>query len=443
MLKRLSIKKKSIFARFIAGFVALAMLIPVLLLSGCSLAKNPDGESKVTVKTATCDSSGLYDGQYYIWHDEEQSNIEKDINCDTSRFKDYNYNIFTPVYVDEDKIEDSSVIMVLDDNDEKIPTLYPDDKLIYYSSANSLREISFDHYYDHGYSLGLYHLREQIEYSGQYSINDSAYVKSGSSVAKIASLFEIGSRVVLGTVGEVELTYADISTIGSIKGLLQGSSYETNLYVGTERYTIENAIADTRFFSLMDSYSGYKYSYVGNGVVTIEIPEYFTSGYYAINGMGLFKYVADEHDTDFNEEIDEEKYKAYEEELVLNQEVAQLTDEDWINDNNISSVDISSISVLSGEQLSYTLTYSGIVNSAVTEQPQIIIYNATVSDDSQYGKNNAVTVTIDTLANDKSYTGEVYCGTGIYIVALKGVSNYSNAKLTLTTTERETSTVGY
>lgn len=400
------------------------------VLCGCgALRTNEKKDSEASRFDATNNSARLYDGQYYIWHDDEQSNIEKDINCDASRFKDYNYKVFKPVFTDE-KIS-SNVLMMLEKNDEKIPVYHEGDCLIYYSTKKIPDAITFTKYYDHGYSLGIYGLREKIQYSGQYVIGSEENVKVGSSVDKIISLFkkEI-STVSLAQVGEIAPSADNLSTIGTLKGLIRGSKYEVCVYGGTDRYLINAAEADTRIFSRMGDYTGYTYSMVSNGIMKIEIPPYFESGYYSINDAGIFKYVKDSDDDNFNAEIDKEKVKDYENTLILNQEKLELTDSDFINDNDISSTDIRAYSVESGEMLSITLSVGNIKDSSVKSYPEVMVYNASVSDSDKNGKNNAITHVFKVNEGDGD-SFSVNLGSGHYIIILKNIKNYDKYLMSL------------
>ena len=404
-----------------------AAIVTSLSLCGCGALKNENKEVAIGPFDQTNNAARLYDGQYYIWHDEEQSNIEKDINCDGSRFKDYNYKIFKPVFKDE---ELDSVFMMLDKNDENIPVYHEGDCLIYYSTKRLPTSIEFTKYYDHGYSLGIYGLAENISYSGQYIIRSSEYIKKGSSVQKIIGLFDIASTVSLSSVGEISPSPDNISTIGTLKGLIQGSLYETCLYAGTDRYIINAAEVDTRIFSKMKSYSGYTYKMVSDGVMVIDIPPYFESGYYSINGAGIFKYVKDSDEDNFNAEIDPEAVKEYENELILKQESIKLTDDDFINDTDISSIDFRAFSVNAGESLTITLSIGNIVDNSVKNYPEIMVYNASCTDDQEYGKNNAITHKFK-ISEGESDSYNVKMGAGHYIIILKNVKNYDKYLMNL------------
>ena len=43
----------------------------------------------------------------------------------------------------------------------------------------------------------------------------------------------------------------------------------------------------------MERFVNYDYEFMHSNFIVIDIPEYFKSGYYFVNGVGLFRYVSD------------------------------------------------------------------------------------------------------------------------------------------------------
>ena len=84
-----------------------------------------------------------------------------------------------------------------------------------------------------------------------------------------------------------------VTRYGTIKGLRYGQKYQTVVYGGTKRkeYSFK---CDTRILGSMDDYISTDYAYEegSNGtVVDVNIPSWFNSGYYMINGKGVFRYI--------------------------------------------------------------------------------------------------------------------------------------------------------
>ena len=229
-------------------------------LTGCSILKKKEVIN--TNLVATNNSSKLSDGQFYVWHDDKQTNIESDIGVDVSKFKNYDYKIFQPVYKEVDLRSDSvvgkssRVFWMQARNDDSIPTLYKGDELIYYSSTSLPTSYTLEHFYDHGYSIGVYGLSEIVKGSGTYSLNSAnnfVGIKNGSTAAKYNQLINDTTKVIsIPYVGDTAITQDNVSQAGTIKGLLKGNHYKVQVYAGTKRYVFDT-VADTRIFSSMDA----------------------------------------------------------------------------------------------------------------------------------------------------------------------------------------------
>ena len=72
-----------------------AAIVTSLSLCGCGALKNENKEVAIGPFDQTNNAARLYDGQYYIWHDEEQSNIEKDIQSINKLISDINEDLKT------------------------------------------------------------------------------------------------------------------------------------------------------------------------------------------------------------------------------------------------------------------------------------------------------------------------------------------------------------
>ena len=61
-----------------------------------------------------------------------------------------------------------------------------------------------------------------------------------------------------------------------------------------------NLTANIHCFGSMERFVNYDYEFMHSNFIVIEIPEYFKSGYYFVNGVGLFRYVADSDVSKYN-----------------------------------------------------------------------------------------------------------------------------------------------
>lgn len=446
--------KKKIVKKIIAA--SLIAVQSAMLLTGCNILKS----SKVitdTQYTSTCNSSKLYSGQYYVWHDESQSNIERDINTDMSKFKNYTYDIFQPVYKEGDPTDDmlessSRVLMISDEKDNKIPTLYKGDELIYYSDSKLPKSFSLERFYDHGYSLGFYGLEEYIKKSGQYILRGSDEILpiKGSSSAKVLANYLSSSDkyVSIPMVGDKKIESKDVSKAGTIKGLIHGSQYDVAIYTGTNRHIVKMT-ADTRIFSSYEAYTlnSNSYDFVGNGIIVIHLPEYLKNGYYYINGAGLFRYVNDksyDDNTNFNDPIvvkDDNGKVIYDPRDVTDDSKTTYDNTDKINDAGVSSSVKASINVQNNTVV-VTAEVSDIISKSIAQTPVISYYRvestsaanssaSTTEDTSEGSKNNPyiIKATAEELASGKITREISGLSNGVWMFTLSDIGNYNKHTL--------------
>lgn len=452
------IRNKNMIKKMIA--VGLIIAQSTIFLTGCNVFKN-----KKTVEStqfiSTCNSNKLYSGQYYIWHDESQSNIERDINTDMSKFKNYTYDIFQPVYKESDPANDEiendlRILMLSDENDGKIPTLYKGDELIYYSDSSLPSKFTLERFYDHGYSFGFYGLTEYIKKSGQYVLwgSDSVLpIKSASTAKSLMNyLSSAEDYVSIPSVGDKKIESKDISKSGTIKGLIHGSQYDVTIYTGTNRHILKMT-ADTRIFS---SYEEYKldsnsYDFVGKGVIVIHLPEYLKDGYYFINGAGLFRYVNSasyDDNTNFNDPIvvkDDNGKTIYDPRNITDDTKITYNNTDKINDAGVSSSVKASINV-QGNTVVVTAEISDVISKSIAQTPVISYYKvesaaannttaATPADDNAEGsKNNpyVIKATAEELAAGKLIREIPGLSNGVWMFTLSDIGNYNKHTLNVT-----------
>lgn len=388
-------------------------------LTGCSIFRN-DKKADEALKS-TNNSSELVSGQYYVWHDEETSNIENDVGTDTSKFKKYNYNIFRPVYQENAPnqnlmVGDSHrVSMMLAQNDDNIPTLYKGDELIYVSDSDLPESFKLERFYDHGYTIGLFGLSEYIKNSENYALDtsntDNIGYKMDSSADKLATAIKSEGVVIsIPYIGDKKITSKDISRAGTIKGLLLNSEYDTSVYIGSERHILKLK-ADTRVFSSYEQeFPTNNYSFVGQNIITIKLPEYLKTGYYNINGAGIFRYVAEgdsyDNTTNFNDPIiitDDDGNIIYnpvpDETLDENKDKNDNTD--IINESGSVSSIKKSILVENGQSVRLEVTFKEIIDVTQSSKVGIKYYKKETGTDGKKTSGDENTPnTLDTSTSD-------------------------------------------
>ncbi len=200
-------------------------------------------------------------------------------------------------------------------DDEQIPTLYKDTQLVYKATdtpgANNASgqptstapsEYILERFKDNGWSIGINGLKNDAG-TGKYKT-----IISGSSVQKRSTLTRMkinpGSEVIIDKVGGVPITQDNISPMGSVIGLNRGQTYSVDAYNGTT-YIGMDAIADTHMLSSYEVYSLKDYEMDPAGFLSVTVPDELWSGYYMVNGSGMFRYInrykaEDSSDVDFN-----------------------------------------------------------------------------------------------------------------------------------------------
>lgn len=434
---------------------ALLLSIPIIAgtMTGCGILKSNTATENKNI--ATNDSNALVSDYYYIWHDENQTNIENDINTNLSKFKNYSYKIFNPIYTDgairgEDTVGNNyRIYWMLGENDSKIPTFYKGDELIYYSETSIPTKYEFERFYDHGYSIGIWGLRETIVGSGNYSLDSDKEigVKAGSSCDFLTStLSQEDQTISLTTVGDMKIGPDNVSKSGTVKGLLYGSKYDATFYLGTKRY-VKQVIADTRIFSSFESktFSTNQYEFVGKGIIKIHLPEYLKTGYYIVNGVGLFRYVAEEEytsNTNFNDPIiikDDTGHVIYDPTKDIQFVKSETNNTDIINEQgNVTSIK-KSLNISPNDKVNVAVNFNGAVDQTKEQYVQIQYYMQTTKDGSDVNDKSIGTGDAGTSSNPyiiKANEDELKSGylerelhklvEGNWIFEIFGLDNYSS-----------------
>lgn len=176
-----------------------------------------------------------------------------------------------------------------------IPTMYQNDSLVYVTKGGVPTSFVWERFEDEGFSIGVKGLKKLD--SGNYAtIVDKTNINLQSSCYPPLKTLSGGSELMIDKVGgTTKLTEANVSRCGSITGLEAYKNYTIDFYSGTQCITQE-VTADTHIFGSFELYQTSNYAFDNAGFIRIEVPDYFLSGYYYINGAGLFKYVDNSSD---------------------------------------------------------------------------------------------------------------------------------------------------
>ena len=288
-MKQLNVLKK----------LGILFLSATLLLCGCGNANENETETEDYSYLEK-----LEQDTYYVRHENKE--------CEKV--------VFGNATFDEGDIASAAIdyrVIWFKENFEEIPTLYKGESLIYCTESELKEEFNFERFEDFGYSIGICGLKPTV--SGRYSLSTNIDDRNTYPEGDTDEILMLENElVIMDTLGGKQLRVplneedetGDITRCGTIKGLKKGNSYKAEIYAGTIRHEYVFT-ADVKILGSMEVVETTDYFFESERIINIEIPEEFNSGYYMINGIGIFRYInGDTYDenTDFNvPNITEEK----------------------------------------------------------------------------------------------------------------------------------------
>lgn len=204
-------------------------------------------------------------------------------------------------------VNESRVMATRMEEEKKIPVHYKSEGVAVASDKNELKTVTLERFKDLGYSFGVYggKLKE-----GYFQFDTSSCVIKDSSLAEILKTMD-SKEIRLSTINGEKISENMIdSGAGVLTGLKKGESYKVTLFAGTYYYETE-LVADTHMMKsfeifnyeedrLKDTKNGYKY---------FDTPEDLKSGWYNMNGAGLFKYYNHERGGNDNISMNDNYYE--------------------------------------------------------------------------------------------------------------------------------------
>ncbi len=292
----------------IKKLIALAM-IP-LMLTGCTLSRNDapvvygsEIEGLITDETSVLGISAkdmeleskLTDDTFYIVHNGVYYPVYQSLVNEV--YKDTDVQDITSARTGE--------MMFFSTQEEgNIPTLFPGDTIVFYSTKTMLEDIYWERYYDCGYTFGLRNLIETK--AGRFYLDiankDIACVFPDTSLSEI-SKYE-AEKVLIDKVGGVEITEASVRD-GIIVGATKDQTYDFEVYTGTN-YKYLTGVANFHAFKDFEIYESLEFETLREHFWEVKVPEYVVEGYYNLNHTGLFRVCKDimfSEQTNFNEPI--------------------------------------------------------------------------------------------------------------------------------------------
>ena len=242
-------------------------------------------------------TEGLKDSTFYVRHSNNQC---EELYMGQASFEGVSQ---TP--------SSSRVIWFMDDF-KNIPTLYKGDSLIYYSTLEFDETFTLERFEDYGYTIGIKNAK--ITETGRVSLElgDEANTYPGADTDSLLAL--TNSHVIFEAIANSRQIREEpgsdcekdqciwLTRSGTFKTFRANELYEFVIYDGTIRNNIKLR-ANVRAMGSMETQKTLNYEYEVKDVIHINIPENYHSGYYMINGLGIFRYVDSEYsqDIDFDE----------------------------------------------------------------------------------------------------------------------------------------------
>lgn len=244
----------------------------------------------------------LPEDNFYIVHTEKVKEKGKTKEI-TSYYPIYNAEHTYDGMNDSPAGEDPTRIMWVNYNIDEglIPTFYPGDKLIYKSSTSIPTTYSLEKFYDDGYTIGVSGLKQDLSNNYQYSVDTGGFVMSTSDAAGFDGLK--ADSIYLVSVGEDRVTPQNVSTSGTVTGLELMHAYACDIRTGTEKVAA-TMTANIHVFSSAENYLFGAFTFITDHIAEIEIPDYVTTGYYNMNGLGMFRFLKTEESYKDLDEVD-------------------------------------------------------------------------------------------------------------------------------------------
>lgn len=170
-------------------------------------------------------------------------------------------------------------------NDSKyIPTLYRDDRLVYFTPKKIPDSFGIEKFRDAGYTFGLYGLSKSS--SGGYVFNEDNFIPDSSLCATFNGYLS-GNIATLVTVDGKEPENGDISLAGIYKCKKKGESKKIAFLKGTYYNEVDTS-ADEHVWYSAETSSVISYQVTKNGFIILELPDSVKDGdYLSVAGTGL------------------------------------------------------------------------------------------------------------------------------------------------------------
>ena len=184
-----------------------------------------------------------------------------------------------------------------------IPTLFPGDHLVYYSTSDMLDCVLWERYKDLGATFGVRNLQKNK--SGKYYADLTTDEECVIPDSELYDFYKMTvDNVMIDKVGGVVVN-DDVVQDGIIIGATKGKTYDMEVYTGTY-YKHYNAVANIEAMKAYELFASVDIETLQDCFWEIDIPEYFVTGYYDVNGTGMIRIVKEPNyseETDYNVQL--------------------------------------------------------------------------------------------------------------------------------------------
>ena len=258
----------------------------VMLFAGCGKKEEtpsiPNGPETVAAENLQAGSYYIKSGEEYYKIPSGRNNFDSDNNQKTIWFKD---------------------------DDLLVPTMYSDDSLIYVAENELSAGFQWYRFTDDGYTVGIKDFALNDDGMVTLAVNENSFYPGSTAYQTVFpknddSLIDSGTTVILNDVNGTTVSAGQLSKGGTIKGLSKNAGYTVDLFAGTKGIPLA-VNADVHAYSSFETYESSEQTLSGAGYAVISVPEALRSGFYSVNGCGLFRYVDNPRsegigNTDFN-----------------------------------------------------------------------------------------------------------------------------------------------
>lgn len=246
--------------------LSLLLTMLCIILSGCDIQifEDKNGQGLQSVK-----KENLKTNVYYV---KDSTNFYEVYDCDLSS--------------SGTSLDTGKCAWLTEDEEDMIPTYYSDELIAKTAAQIDTESLTLERYRDTGCSIGVY----GAYYEGGYIVVEynSNTINKTSAYTELKS--DTSSHIRIETINGLPVTANMLNDAGVILGMEADKDYEITFYAGTN-YNTAIITADTHFLQCFEAYKISDFVMTKNGYEAIYLPDDLKTGYYRIDGSGLFRYM--------------------------------------------------------------------------------------------------------------------------------------------------------